>query len=110
MIESYEFGKMKIAGKIYTSDLIVFPDRIIEKWWRKEGHRLCLEDLKDVIEFKPEVLVIGTGYNARMMVPGELMETLEKIGIKTIALPTQDAVKVFNETKAKKVGAFHLTC
>lgn len=110
MIERYEFGKIVVNGKVYTSDILVFGEKVRENWWRKEGHRLNLEDLKEVIEFKPEVLIVGTGYNGRMAVPEEVKSFLEKEGIKTVALPTPQAVKVFNETKAKKVGAFHLTC
>jgi len=29
MIESYSFGRMKIDGVTYTSDLIIFPDHEI---------------------------------------------------------------------------------
>jgi len=34
MIESYSFGQMVIDGQEYTSDLIIFPDRINSSWWR----------------------------------------------------------------------------
>ena len=46
LIESYSFGKISINGKIYHSDVIIFPDRVYDSWWRKEGHILHLEDLK----------------------------------------------------------------
>ncbi|MEM0350743.1 MAG: Mth938-like domain-containing protein [Archaeoglobaceae archaeon] len=110
MIESYEFGKMRIAGKVYTSDLIIFPDRIMTNWWRKEGHRLSVEDLTEVLKFKPEILIVGTGYYGRMEVPEETKKFLEKNGIELVYAPTGEAVKIFNETSKKKVGAFHLTC
>jgi len=60
MIESYAFGRMDVDGRPYTSDLIIFADRINDSWWRKTGHKLCLEDIEDVFKEKPEVLVIGT--------------------------------------------------
>ncbi|MEN3046971.1 MAG: MTH938/NDUFAF3 family protein [Candidatus Hydrothermales bacterium] len=60
-IEKYEFGEIIIEGKKYTRDLIIFKDRISENWWRKEGHSLYMEDLKEVLEFKPEILIIGNG-------------------------------------------------
>ncbi|RLI41160.1 hypothetical protein DRO69_11945, partial [Candidatus Bathyarchaeota archaeon] len=64
MIDSYDFGVIVIKGKRYTSDVIVLPEKVIDGWWRKEGHSLHMEDLKEVIERepKPEVLVVGTGY------------------------------------------------
>ncbi|MCG2675765.1 hypothetical protein L6304_01045, partial [bacterium] len=47
---------MVIDGKEYTNDLIIYPDHIQSSWWRKEGHRLDTEDIKEILEAKPEVL------------------------------------------------------
>lgn len=110
MIERYEFGKIVVKGKTYTSDILIFDEEVRENWWRKEGHRLSIEDLEEVLKFKPEVLIVGTGYNGRMVVPEDLKKFLGERGIQTIALPTQEAVRVFNETRVRKAGAFHLTC
>ncbi len=35
-IDHYVFGKMVVDGKTYTSDLIVYPDRVDPSWWRPE--------------------------------------------------------------------------
>lgn len=45
MIDSYDFGWIIIKGKKYTRDVIVFPERVRDGWWRKKGHGLCVEDL-----------------------------------------------------------------
>lgn len=68
MIDFYEFGRIKINGKLYFKDLIIFPDGIKENWWRKEGHKLGAEDIEEVIAEKPEVLIVGTGYYGYMEV------------------------------------------
>jgi hypothetical protein len=106
---------MVIDGKRYTSDVIVFPDKVISGWWRKEGHRIYVEDLKEVFSHKPppEVLVIGTGYSGLVKVVPEVEDVVKAKGIKLIVQPTSEAYKTFNEfLKAGKVvvGAFHLTC
>ena len=44
-IEDYRFGRVVIDGRAYTSDVIVFPDRVKDNWWRNEGHELCPADL-----------------------------------------------------------------
>lgn len=49
MIDSYDFGTIKISGKTYTSDVIIYSARIDSKCWRKEGHSLHPDDIKDVI-------------------------------------------------------------
>jgi len=112
MIDSYDFGRIVINGKRYNSDLIVFPDKVREGWWRKEGHRLHIEDLKDILEAKPEVLVVGTGYSGMMTIPPETRKHIESEGIELIAQRTAEACKTFNRlVKFRKVvAALHLTC
>jgi hypothetical protein len=112
-IDSYSFGVMKVESTEYRSDLLILGDSIKPNWWRKEGHTLAREDIEQVLEFKPEVLVVGKGASAMMRIPPETEKLLAKQGIKLIAADTAEAVKQFNELaeKGKKVaGAFHLTC
>jgi hypothetical protein len=42
----YEFGIIVIDGSEYRSDVIISNDRVQDNWWRKEGHRLALDDIK----------------------------------------------------------------
>jgi hypothetical protein len=110
-IQKYEFGSIVIDGKTYTSDVIVFPDRVRDRWWRKEGHRLDVDDLEEVLEFRPEVLVVGTGYSGLMEVPEETLRYLEMKNIEVHVAPTREAVRIFNGLEGRRVvGAFHLTC
>lgn len=102
---------MVIEGRTYTADLIIIGQEIFSGWWRKEGHSLYPEDLKLVVERKPEILVIGTGAYGAMDVPFETESFLEKKGIGVIWKPTSEAVEIFNNiANTKKAGAFHLTC
>jgi hypothetical protein len=115
MIDFCDFGVIVVHGKRYTSDVIVLPERVIEGWWRREGHEICVEDLSDVLncELKPEVLVVGTGFYGMVKVLLEVENALNSRGITLIAQPTKEACKTFNQLlKSKKcvAGAFHLTC
>ncbi|MEM3703192.1 MAG: MTH938/NDUFAF3 family protein [Candidatus Bathyarchaeia archaeon] len=115
MIESYDFGVMVINGKRYTSDVIVFPNEVISGWWRKEGHKIYVGDLKKILSHEPpiEVLVVGAGYSGLVKVMPEVENTLKERGVKLIVQLTGEAYKTFNELlRVKKVvaGAFHLTC
>lgn len=115
LIDSYEFGVMVINGKRYISDVIVFSENVVNGWWRKEGHKLCIEDLKLVLNQKPlpEALVVGTGYSGMVKVLPEVEKALKRQGIKLIAQPTGEAYKTFNnllKTGRLVAGAFHLTC
>ena len=112
-IESYAFGKMVIDGKMYTSDLLIYPDgRIEDSWWRKSGHVLCMDDIRDLVASRPETIIAGTGANGMMKPNGGLADALHEKGIALRAVPTGEAVRLFCElSRVKKVGAgFHLTC
>jgi len=111
-IESYQFGNITIGGKTYTSDVIIYPDRVDSSWWRKQGHRLSIEDLKGIMEAEPEVLVVGMGSPGLMRVPPETRDYIEARGIELVVEPTDKAWKTYNRLKdsRKVVAALHLTC
>jgi len=114
MIEHYSFGRIVIDGKEYNKDIIITTQGVIPNWWRREGHRLSIEDLEGRIDFNLDVLIIGTGYYGVMKVPEEVIEELRKRGIKEVIVkPTKEACKIFNEFLKKGVevvAALHLTC
>ncbi len=113
MIERYEFGRIVIDHQVYTSDIIIYPDgRIMDNWWRNQGHRLTRNDIHSLLEAKPEVIVAGTGDSGLMKTETGLERFLSSRNIQLIARPTTEAVDIFNDLAAqKKTGAcFHLTC
>lgn len=111
-IDHYQFGRITIAGKTYTKDLVLLPDRLITGWWRQEGHLLQVADLAEVLRAGVQLLVIGQGAYGRMQVAAEVQEVLENAGIRWIALPTGDACLEYNRTAHDQqvAAALHLTC
>ncbi len=115
LIESYSFGRIRISGKEYSRDVVVTPDAVLdERWWRREGHALYVEDISRYVEsYKPSVVVVGTGYFGVMKVSGEVEAYLREKGIELIAMDTRRAVEEYNkraERGERVLGAFHLTC
>ncbi|MBD3172935.1 hypothetical protein GF326_10725 [Candidatus Bathyarchaeota archaeon] len=113
MIDNYSFGKIVVEGKEYTNDLIIYPDHIQKNWWRKKGHRLGLSDLDEVLDYDPDILVIGQGTFARMKVSKEVYEALEERGIEITAEKTGKAIDTFKKLLKEDeivVAALHLTC
>lgn len=112
MVESYSFGKITISGKIYTSDLIIFPDRVESTWWRKSGHNVCLEDIREILEQRFEVLIVGTGYMGLMKVDEEVIRHVRSNGIDLIIEKTKKAITTYNSVFSTKIAiaALHLTC
>jgi hypothetical protein len=112
MIDAYHFGRIVVDGKAYTSDVIIFPDRVKANWWRKEGHALHIEDIESVVNEKPEVLIVGTGKYGVLNVSAQTRAYIESHGIELIAEPTDRACELYNNlSRTKKaVAALHLTC
>jgi hypothetical protein len=114
MISSYKFGRMVISTKVYTSDLIIYPNGDIDDtWWRKNGHSLCIDDITELIESRPEKIIVGTGANGLLKPQELLIKQLKETGIELKTAPTSQAVQLYNEsiTKQENVAAcFHLSC
>jgi hypothetical protein len=111
-IDHYSFGNITVGGKPYTADVIIFPDRVQSSWWRREGHLLQADDLKDILAEGLPALIIGTGYYGSMNVPDAVLKYLSIKDIEVFVMKTGDAVILFNELVSKKpvIAALHLTC
>ena len=113
-IDEYKFGKIVINGVLYEStNIVIFPDHVDTNWWMKEGHKLTLDDLREVLKYRPQVIVIGTGAYGLVKVSGNIISSLESKGIKVIVKRTDEACKEFNKLLSKGVSviaALHLTC
>lgn len=113
MIESYDFGEIKIDGKTYTSDIIIYPDRVDTSWWRKTSHELGPSDLPDrVFKENIDAILVGTGYNGYMRVLPETKKLIESKGIRLLVQDTKKACETYNQLskKEKVIVLFHLTC
>lgn len=112
-ITKYSFGKIEIGGRTYTADVIVTPERVVDGWWREEGHKLAVGDLAQIVAAKPEILVVGTGYYGRMAIPEETRRYLRSQRVPLRESRTTEAVAEFNRLQresARVVAALHLTC
>ena len=118
MIDSYDFGEVVVGGKKYTSDVIIYPDRVKDDWWRKESHQLCTEDLEDVLDKEPDVIVVGTGNPGMMRVLPETEKLIKSRGIRLFVQPTQEACQTYNQLSSSQsagsigrvIALLHLTC
>lgn len=113
MIEEYTFGKMIVRGKTYRHDIKIARGEVIPDWWRKQGHRLSLDDIQDLLSVSPALLIIGTGQSGVLQVPAPVKQSVIQRGIELIDVPTAEAVALFNTHFLKKdpvAAGFHLTC
>jgi len=113
MIDKYSLGNIIVNGTTYKDDIKIIQGKVVSPWWRNRGHKVELNDIKDIIEAKPGVLVLGKGQPGLMKSTRSLREFLQKNDVDLIEEKTSKAVKTFNRLfiEGKNVCAgFHLSC
>jgi hypothetical protein len=110
-LSGYSFGRIEVDGKEHTKDLVVLPERVVAGWWRRDGHSLVIEDLREVLGDLPERLIVGTGASGRMRPDPGAIDELRSRGIEVEVLPTDRAVARYGELDPRRAAAaLHLTC
>jgi hypothetical protein len=112
-ISNYSFGRVTINGRSYCSDLLITCRGGRDQWRRRTGHSLCVEDLHEILQESPDILVVGTGLHGRMQIPQATELELSSRGIEIRCLRTTEAVAEFNRLQqrdASVAAALHLTC
>ena len=115
-IDGTEFGKTVVDGKTYEYDITIDANgkvakrSDISKAYYDTGHVICTEEIKKLLETKPEIIVIGTGQYGKCRLEEGVSRTCERNKVRLIVEPTPKAIKSFNDAVGKKAGLFHLTC
>lgn len=111
-IGSYSFGSIMIDGECFTSDLLIFPEKIKATWWRKRSHKVGLEDIPELLEAEVDVIIFGTGAYGLMKIKKKVIEHFANKNIELIIEKTGEAVNTYNEISENKkvIAALHLTC
>ena len=110
------FGKITINNQEFH-DVIILPNgKIIEREYKKieakygTSHVIDENQIEILLKEKPEVIVIGTGFEGIAKLTDKAREKILKQNIKLTELKTPEAVKTFISLKGKKAALFHSTC
>lgn len=109
-IDAVKFGELKIDGKIYYSDMVVWWDGKIE--FRKKSHIFGMEEFKRLLRRKPNSIVIGTGLVDIVNVPDDVREAAKNKKVKLFIDLSINAVDIFNglvNTRKRPVAMIHTT-
>jgi hypothetical protein len=115
-ISHVSWGRLEVEGQGAFKDAKLYPGGAREWDWSETGTRhapgIQVADVEELLQHGAEVVVLSKGVLARLQVCPETLELLKHRGIPAHVLPTEDAVRLYNELAAKqKVGGlFHSTC
>lgn len=106
MIEEFSFGMFRIAGKTYYDDIKIINNKV-KSWQNRRGLEITLDNIKELVDSQPEILIIGSGASGLLKVPDEVKMNIMSHRIKLIVQKTTEAVATFNNAvkEGRKVAA-----
>lgn len=95
MIRSYQPDLVVVNQHEITASCIITQNQIITDWAVESFELLSPEDLQILLDFKPEVLILGTGETQKF--PSlELARLASKHGISIEAMSNDAACRTYN--------------
>lgn len=96
ILTGYGGGQFRISGEIYTTSVIIFPDRTVE-WQMSADKPISLESLNVVVEEEGyiDLLIIGCT-PAQRNIPQGIRTALKAVGIGLEIMDTGAACRTYN--------------
>lgn len=116
-VDGTAFGWLEIEGARYEHDVLIRLDGSVERRKKKlskrvygTSHTISLEEARHVYEEGAATLVIGSGQSGQVHLSPEAQEFFHQRHCRVHLLPTPEAVTVWNDSRGKTIGLFHVTC
>ena len=109
-IDSLKYGEIRIDGKDYYSDVVVWWDGKIELVVKT--HQFGMNELLNLLKKNPEMVVVGTGIEGCVEILEEVTQEMENRELMLFVENSRNALEIFNAlvSEGKKAVAFiHVT-
>jgi uncharacterized protein len=94
-IRAWEPGRVRVAERWITGNVIVGPEHILESWTLTPPDKLTFADLEPALALEPTIIVLGTG-TQQLLPDVELMAALAARSIGLESMNTPAACRTFN--------------
>ena len=104
-IKNYENHSLYIDDKIYKNNVLM-TSAAVENWNLNDIDNLNIDDFKNVLDCKPEIIILGTG--GSLVIPtSTIINDIQNQGIGFEFMITDSACKTFNllVSENRKVAA-----
>jgi uncharacterized protein len=95
LITGYSTDFVEINKQRYTQNLIVMSDKLILDWPATDFVSLTEAHFSQIIELKPEVVLLGTGEKHQFLHP-KMIQNLTENGIPLECMTTAAACRTYN--------------
>lgn len=108
------FGAVNVGGRIYEQDRLLTPQGVLP-WWRPHRHYFGVEEFLSLYEeYKPEILLLGTGWLGMMEVDRRVRQRAHRRKLELFVDRTPRIAELYNSLRHWKkegvIAALHLTC
>jgi uncharacterized protein len=94
-IKSYEQGSIQIGDEQFFSSLIITPSIVINNWPPQIFDDIASHHLVQIIEMKPEIILLGTG-SKQQFPDTDLLLSTAKLNIGFEVMDTGAACRCYN--------------
>jgi uncharacterized protein len=94
-INSYERGSIVIGDERFVSSLIITPSIVINNWSPQTFTDIATHHLEQIIEMKPELILLGTG-SKQHFPETDLLSSIAKLNIGFEVMDTGAACRSYN--------------
>jgi len=94
-IRAWEPGRVRVAERWLTGNIIVGADKIVEAWTSTAPDRITIADLEPALALEPTIIVLGTG-TERLLPDVELMADVAARSVGLEIMSTPAACRTFN--------------
>ena len=116
-IDSTKFGSITIKGEKYPHDVLIRMNGEVKKRKKKlskavfgTSHIVSLDEAKHIYEKGARKIIIGSGQSGMVKLSKEAKDYFSRKECEVSILPTEKAIKSWNDSEKKIVGMFHVTC
>ncbi|WP_457674155.1 Mth938-like domain-containing protein [Thiolapillus sp.] len=95
LIEAYEPGRIQVAGQIFSENMLIMPDRLLQPWELASMDDFSRAGVEDLLSHEPDVILLGTGQRQVFPHPS-LFAPLMKAGTGWEIMPTDAACRTYN--------------
>ncbi len=95
LIEAYGPDGIHVRGRLFTTGIIVTPERLIENWGPADPADLDARHLQSLIDLEPQIIVLGTG-RVQVFPEGSVYFRVLELGIGLEIMDTGAACRTYN--------------
>lgn len=113
--EDFSFGSLRVDGVSYDYDLVIDRGEVRKR--RKKASKRFRDayghtplSVDEDIPWKCRRLVVGTGANGALPVMPEVLAEAQQRGVKVVAVPTIEALRLLTRGGAHTNAVIHVTC